>query len=138
MNTATWNIFERISRSFWSATTTAAACIRRSSIARRKASKLRTGSTYSHKQPRLSFLRHREIYRSDSPFRKKGGSTGPPLHRFDESPSDYSSASCSPAELTSASSDQPSMQSWGVLVKRQSANSEPCLRILSHLRCSVQ
>ncbi|MGB7592482.1 MAG: IS3 family transposase [Terriglobia bacterium] len=33
-----------------------------------------------------------------------GGREGPPAHRIDESPADYSSASCSPAELASASS----------------------------------
>jgi len=32
------------------------------------------------------------------------GPQGPPAHRLDESPADYSSASCSPAELASASS----------------------------------
>jgi transposase InsO family protein len=35
---------------------------------------------------------------------KAGGQEGPPAHRLDESPADYSSASCSPAELASASS----------------------------------
>jgi transposase InsO family protein len=36
--------------------------------------------------------------------RKAGGPQDPPPHRIDESPADYSSASCSPAELASASS----------------------------------
>ena len=36
--------------------------------------------------------------------RKAGGPVDPPPHRIDESPADYSSASCSPAELASASS----------------------------------
>ena len=53
----------------------------------------------------MSFFRHGEIYQSD------GGGTSigerpksrPPAHRSDESPAGYSSASCSPAELTSAS-----------------------------------
>ena len=35
---------------------------------------------------------------------KAGGQEDPPAHRIDESPADYSSASCSPAELASASS----------------------------------
>jgi transposase InsO family protein len=35
---------------------------------------------------------------------KAGGLPDPPPHRIDESPADYSSASCSPAELASASS----------------------------------
>jgi len=36
--------------------------------------------------------------------RKAGGQRHPPPHRIDEFPADYSSASCSPAELASASS----------------------------------
>jgi transposase InsO family protein len=36
--------------------------------------------------------------------RRAGGPEAPPPHRIDESPADYSSASCSPAELASASS----------------------------------
>jgi transposase InsO family protein len=36
--------------------------------------------------------------------RRAGGPQDPPPHRIDESPADYSSASCSPAELASASS----------------------------------
>ena len=36
--------------------------------------------------------------------RKAGGPQDPPPHRIDEFPADYSSASCSPAELASASS----------------------------------
>ena len=53
----------------------------------------------------MSFFRYGEIYQSDV----KGNSSGerpksrPPTHRSDESPAGYSSASCSPAELTSAS-----------------------------------
>jgi putative transposase len=39
-----------------------------------------------------------------APIAKAGGQEGPPAHRLDESPADYSSASCSPAELASASS----------------------------------
>jgi transposase InsO family protein len=37
-------------------------------------------------------------------IRRAGGREAPPPHRIDESPADYSSASCSPAELASASS----------------------------------
>jgi putative transposase len=54
---------------------------------------------------RMSFFRHGEIYQSDA----GGNNTGerpksrPPTHRSDESPAGYSSASCSPAELASAS-----------------------------------
>jgi len=53
----------------------------------------------------MSFFRHGEIYQSDV----EGSSSGerpksrPPAHRSDESPAGYSSASCSPAELASAS-----------------------------------
>jgi putative transposase len=53
----------------------------------------------------MSFFRHEEIYRSD----EGGSSSGerpnsrPPAHRPDESPAGYSSTSCSPAELASAS-----------------------------------
>jgi putative transposase len=53
----------------------------------------------------MSFFRHEEIYQSDV----GGNSSGerpqgrPPTHRSDESPAGYSSASCSPAELASAS-----------------------------------
>ena len=53
----------------------------------------------------MSFFRHEEIYQSDV----EGSSSGerpksrPPAHRSDESPAGYSSASCSPAELASAS-----------------------------------
>jgi transposase InsO family protein len=53
----------------------------------------------------MSFFRHEEIYRSDSPS-KVTGSELPRTPRtigFDESPAGYSLVSCSPAELTSAS-----------------------------------
>ena len=56
----------------------------------------------------MSFFRHGEIYQSDV-----GNSSGerpesrPPAHRPDESPAGYSSASCSPAELASASPAGP-------------------------------
>ena len=55
----------------------------------------------------MSFLRHREIYRSDglipacSPGRTDCGQPRP--HRLDEFPAGYSSAGCSPAEPASAS-----------------------------------
>lgn len=55
--------------------------------------------------PKMSFFRHREIYRSDGEGQEKGR---PPVddlpeHRFDESPAGYSLAGCSPAEPASAS-----------------------------------
>jgi putative transposase len=54
----------------------------------------------------MSFFRHGEIYRSDARECSCGErpKSRPPAHRNDESPADYSSASCSPAELASASS----------------------------------
>jgi transposase InsO family protein len=51
---------------------------------------------------KVSFPRHREIYRSDGPSGEPAPADSP-AHRLDESPDDYSSVSCSPAELTSAS-----------------------------------
>jgi transposase InsO family protein len=53
---------------------------------------------------RMSFFRHREGYRSDEG--EKAGSrcdATPAAHRVDELPAGYSSASCSPAGLASAS-----------------------------------
>jgi transposase InsO family protein len=54
---------------------------------------------------KMSFFRHREIYPSDGQGRNSGErlKSRPPAHRPDESPAGYSSASCSPAELASAS-----------------------------------
>jgi len=56
---------------------------------------------------KMSFFRHREIYRSDVPFQNKGepAKTDSPDHRFDESPPGYSSAGWSPPEPASASPD---------------------------------
>jgi transposase InsO family protein len=53
----------------------------------------------------MSFFRHREIYQSDVRNDRNGEqpNSRPPAHRPDESPAGYSSASCSPAELASAS-----------------------------------
>lgn len=55
--------------------------------------------------PTMSFFRHEEIYRPDSPKTLKGSDllTAPPTIGIDESPTGYSLVSCSPAELTSAS-----------------------------------
>ncbi len=52
----------------------------------------------------MSFFRHGEIYRPDGHKGKEPPVDGSPAHRSDESPADYSSASCSPAEIASASS----------------------------------
>ena len=59
----------------------------------------------------MSFFRHAEFYRPDGTnalrgtdsITKSGPETAPPTIGFDESPAGYSLASCSPAELTSAS-----------------------------------
>jgi putative transposase len=53
----------------------------------------------------MSFFRHEEIYQSDAGRNNSGErpKDRPPAHRSDESPAGYSSASCSPAELASAS-----------------------------------
>jgi transposase InsO family protein len=53
----------------------------------------------------MSFFRHGEIYQSDEREDKneERPNSRPPAHRPDESPAGYSSASCSPAELASAS-----------------------------------
>jgi putative transposase len=55
--------------------------------------------------PKVSFFRHEEIYRTDeSPeLTRSGPKTAPRTIGIDESPAGYSSASCSPAELASAS-----------------------------------
>ncbi len=55
---------------------------------------------------RVSFFRHGEIYRNDVGVGKTGNEPmglAPSSHRPDESPAGYSLASCSPAELASAS-----------------------------------
>jgi putative transposase len=53
----------------------------------------------------MSFFRQGEIYQSDEEKHNGGEqhNSRPPTHRPDESPAGYSSASCSPAELASAS-----------------------------------
>jgi putative transposase len=53
----------------------------------------------------MSFFRHGEIYPSDEQSESSGERPNrrSPAHRPDESPTGYSSASCSPAELASAS-----------------------------------
>jgi hypothetical protein len=53
----------------------------------------------------MSFFRHGEDYRPDgnSSITRSGLPTAPPTIGFDESPAGYSLASCSPAELASAS-----------------------------------
>jgi hypothetical protein len=55
----------------------------------------------------LSFFRHEEIYRPDGHKKKEPPTDGSPAHRSDESPADYSSASCSPV--------------WGHMIHGQNA-----------------
>jgi putative transposase len=65
----------------------------------------------------MSFFRHGEIYPSDERNNRNGErpSSRPPAHRPDESPAGYSSASCSPAELASASPAGRHPEEEGVL-----------------------
>jgi len=65
----------------------------------------RTAAASSVAGATMSFFRHKEIYRSDGDSLNIGkpAETGSPDHRFDESPAGYSSASCTPALLASAS-----------------------------------
>jgi putative transposase len=53
----------------------------------------------------MSFSRHKEIYRPDGPHltTRSGHQAAPQTIGYDESPAGYSLASCSPAELASAS-----------------------------------
>jgi hypothetical protein len=62
-------------------------------------------STATNAGARMSFFRHGEDYRPDgTPAKTKSGpQTAPLIIGFDESPAGYSLASCSPAELASAS-----------------------------------
>ena len=57
-------------------------------------------SGYQFRKATTSFFRHREIYQSDEESDSSGErpNSRPPAHRPDESPTGYSSASCSPAE----------------------------------------
>ena len=63
------------------------------------------GSATQSQGASMSFFRHREIYQSDAASNAKGKpvETASPDHRFDESPTGYSSTGCSPAEPASAS-----------------------------------
>jgi transposase InsO family protein len=62
-------------------------------------------STVNSAGATMSFFRHEEIYRPDSAKALTGSDpqTAPQTIGFDESPTGYSLASCSPAELASAS-----------------------------------
>src|SRR5204863_1873873 len=58
-------------------------------------------------------------------------------HRFDESPTDYSWASCSPAELACALSAGAFCYTGTPFVNPLSANGQPCLISVSHIRGKV-
>ena len=84
----------------------------------------------------MSFLRHKEIYpamgsRSDP-------ATAPRLHRWDEFPAGYSSTSCSPAELASASPASGSIDACISVGNGLPANSYLSLVSLYHLKGAVQ
>jgi hypothetical protein len=51
----------------------------------------------------MSFSRQTEIYQPDVSLKKKPSENGFPIHRFDESPTGYSSPGWSPPEPDSAS-----------------------------------
>jgi hypothetical protein len=105
----------------------------------------------------MSFLRHREIYRSDGVSKTiitwgpgaafRWSAPGPSLRTRrkgrallivrDEFPAGYSSASCSPAELASASPTDLSMR-WGMTAGNcLSANGNLSLVSVSQARGSV-
>ena len=81
----------------------------------------------------MSFLRHREIYRSeggDSSRERRGGR--PLSHRFDESPAGYSLAGCSPAEPAAASPARAIVHPAGWQDNDFSANGKSGVNCLSH------
>ena len=85
----------------------------------------------------MSFLRHREIYRSDREARS-GVTSAPGAHRLDESPAGYSSAGCPPAEPASAS---PAIRSLPLADEKRydlTANGQASPVSLSHLRGAAQ
>src|SRR5712691_10594740 len=90
----------------------------------------------------MSFLRHREIYRSDAvpkPSAPRSGLRTPPRpHRLDEFPAGYSLAGCSPAEPASASPTSRSMRYLVLADNGLSANGNLSLISVSHLKGSVQ
>jgi len=62
---------------------------------------------------RFEFLRHKEIFQSDEQERERARLSSHALaHRLDEFPVGYSLASCSPAELASASPTALIVKQW--------------------------
>src|SRR6266853_1431381 len=76
----------------------------------------------------MSFFRHGEIYQSDVRNDSNRGQpqSRPPAHRPDESPAGYSSASCSPAELASASPADRHLETEGTIGEGKSIERQVC------------
>ncbi len=76
----------------------------------------------------LSFFRHGEIYQSDEGSESSGEQphSRPPAHRPDESPAGYSLASCSPAELASASPAGRHPETEGTVGEGKSIERQVC------------
>ena len=87
----------------------------------------------------MSFPRHWEIYRSDARREPAAATRGRRCraHRCDESPTGYSSASCSPAERASASPARLILQPLTPFAKQFPANGNLPLFRLSQPRGSV-
>jgi len=82
----------------------------------------------------MSFFRHEEIYRPDDThsLTRSGPKTAPRSIGFDESPAGYSLASCSPAELTSASPAEDDSEGEEILQVGKSIEQQVCpSRIIS-------
>jgi hypothetical protein len=88
----------------------------------------------------MSFLRHREIYRSDVEREPAAATLGRRCraHRPDESPAGYSLAGCSPAEPASASPARLILLRQHPLAKKFPANGNLSRFCLSQVRGSVQ
>jgi len=76
----------------------------------------------------MSFFRHGEIYQSDVRNDSNRGQpqSRPPAHRPEESPAGYSSASCSPAELASASPADRHLETEGTIGEGKSIERQVC------------
>ena len=87
----------------------------------------------------MSFLRHREIYRSDVGREPAAATLGRRCraHRSDESPAGYSLAGCPPAEPASASPASFILQRQRPFAKEFPANGNLSPFCLSQVRGSV-
>jgi len=87
----------------------------------------------------MSFLRHQEIYQSDERQGERARPCSHALaHRLDEFPVGYSLASCSPAELASASPTGLIVSNGPAEGKNFFNGPRECLNFLSHERGSPQ